>query len=304
MKAIVAIAEAVSRQKLQRELKKVGIDSLVHEDAKSAWAALQEPDAPALVVLDVNLPGTQIEKFCERIRGLDNGDEFFIILLLAGKDIGVFEIAESLPIYDCLGRPIVAEELRMRVRAWQRFAELQFRSSLRASHDTLTGLWNHGLIMEVAQREIERAGRDSSPMALLVSDVDALGAINEYLGPQGGDTVLNEVADRMRITLRSYDMFGRYGGGKFMVVLPRCTRANALEIADRLRKSIVNKPVTSGGKKIGVTTSIGVASVKPGQSVDADKLFRAADHALFRAKQAGRNRVELAISLKSRAGAD
>ncbi len=304
MKTIVASAETVSRNELIRELKREGMDSLVYEDAKSAWSAIQEPNCPGVLLLDVNLPGTKIDKFCERIRGLDHGDDFFLILLLAGKDLAELEIADSLPVDDCIGRPFVTEELRMRVRTWRRVTELQYRSSIRASHDSLTGLWNHGLIMEVAQREIDRAGRDSSPVALLVSDVDALSAINNTIGSQGGDFILHEIADKMRVALRSYDMFGRHGGGKFMVVLPRCSRANALEVADRLRKSVAIEPMLYKEKKVAVTASVGVASLMPGQASDAEKMFRAADLALFRAKQGGRNRTELAVSLKSRAGSN
>ncbi|MCG8433958.1 MAG: diguanylate cyclase [Gammaproteobacteria bacterium] len=302
MKVLSAIADKVTAREIEYCLKPYGFEIINADNAKTAWQLLQQPDAPQFLILDSQLPGTKIEKFCERIRQLENGDDFYLVLLLPSANPGEFEVALDLGADDCIAKPINAVELKLRARGWSRVTDLQRQVKLRASHDALTGIWNHGVILEITQREVERAVRDGAALSILVSNIDFLPALNDEHGHRVGDEVLRAVAERMRVALRSYDMFGRYSGGKFLAVIPRCSRANALEIAERLRIAVRAKSIKSSAGHLSATISIGVATMLPGQITNAEKIVKAADSALYKSKREGGDRVEMAVSLKSHAG--
>ena len=125
-------------------------------------------------------------------------------------------------------------------------------------------------------------------------DLDKFKGINDNYGHLVGDMVLREVAARLRATLPADAALGRWGGEEFLVVVEDCTLANGVALAEQVRRALADTPLACGDRAIPVSTSVGVASV-PGPVADAiDPLVGAADHALYRAKRAGRNRVEAA----------
>jgi diguanylate cyclase (GGDEF)-like protein len=122
-------------------------------------------------------------------------------------------------------------------------------------------------------------------------DADHFKRINDTYGHQTGDEVLREISTRCRQTLRSNDVFGRYGGEEFLVVFPETTIDEAGAVAERLRVAVGGQPIQIGDKALEVTVSIGLASHAPGH--DLDKLVERADAALYAAKQSGRNIVRV-----------
>jgi diguanylate cyclase (GGDEF)-like protein len=127
---------------------------------------------------------------------------------------------------------------------------------------------------------------------MAIADLDHFKKINDTHGHAAGDAVLREVAVRLRSQLRSYDFIGRYGGEEFLVLIPGCDAAGGMEVAARLCTSIAAAPVQVGDIDVSVTVSIGLASTAD-VGLDSSVLFSAADSALYRAKAAGRNRVEV-----------
>ncbi len=160
-----------------------------------------------------------------------------------------------------------------------------------ATIDWLTNLYNRRHFFRLGEEEISRARRYDHPISVIMIDVDHFKTINDTHGHSVGDEVLCTVAKRILGSLRQSDIAGRYGGEEFAVVLPETDLHSACSIvAERLRTSIANKPVTTAEGPIPVTISVGVTSIEtPGENL-LDALTRA-DVNLFAAKHAGRNRV-------------
>jgi diguanylate cyclase (GGDEF)-like protein len=127
-----------------------------------------------------------------------------------------------------------------------------------------------------------------------MGDLDKFKQVNDTYGHPAGDEVLRSTAKALRESVRRYDSVGRYGGEEFLIVLPGCDTSNALGHAERLRTAIARLEVEIPGGTIRPTVSIGVTVFNKGTDADALAVIQAADLALYRAKHAGRNRVEAA----------
>ena len=160
-----------------------------------------------------------------------------------------------------------------------------------ASHDSLLRIWNRRAIMDLLSTELSRAKRLQTPLSVFFADLDFFKRVNDSYGHLVGDDVLRSVAEKMSSAVREYDHVGRYGGEEFLVVLPNCTAEAAREVAERVRQHISDEPIVMPLRKSRITVSIGVSQWHSGQEV-RDLLHRA-DVALYRAKQNGRNRVEV-----------
>lgn len=157
-----------------------------------------------------------------------------------------------------------------------------------ASTDKLTQLLNRLKLDEILSGELERANRYQSPLSLAMVDVDLFKVVNDSLGHRAGDSVLREVARLMHDNVRKSDAVGRWGGEEFLILMPGSTLVPAGLLAEKLRKRTARHVFPGVGS---ITCSYGVAQYRLGESV-TDFIDRA-DSALYRAKQNGRNRVEL-----------
>jgi diguanylate cyclase (GGDEF)-like protein len=157
--------------------------------------------------------------------------------------------------------------------------------------DGLTGLRNRRHIMATLEHEVSRAQRTRRPLAVMMLDVDHFKRLNDRFGHQTGDEVLIKVAGVVRSAVRNLDGAGRYGGEEFIVVLPETDRSGARDVAERIRRMVESTIFAQG--EVTVTLSIGVATF-PADGDDAARVIAAADAALYRAKEGGRNRVEVA----------
>jgi diguanylate cyclase (GGDEF)-like protein len=148
-------------------------------------------------------------------------------------------------------------------------------------------------LLEILGRELRRTRRTNSPTGVVVFDVDHFKRINDTHGHPVGDEVLVDVAKRCMATVRDYDVFGRFGGEEFLVVLPGATTANAAAVADRLLRSIARSGIKTTAGDLPVTASAGAASTDLGY-LDQDTLLAGADAALYKAKRDGRACVRTA----------
>ena len=157
--------------------------------------------------------------------------------------------------------------------------------------DSLTELFNHRHSLELLSNELHRVGRYEGGIGVLMIDIDHFKAVNDAHGHQAGDHVLREISRRLRDGLRAVDSLGRYGGEEFLIILPHTTEEDARQTAERLRRAIADEPFRAAGHEFQVTVSIGVSSYPSSAADTPDALIGEADAALYRAKQAGRNRV-------------
>lgn len=162
-----------------------------------------------------------------------------------------------------------------------------------ATHDSLTGQLNRRILFEYGQREVDRSQRFGHPLSALMLDIDRFKDVNDKYGHAAGDKVLVVIADRCSQVIRNVDVFGRYGGDEFAVLLPEADTSTAKDIADRIRSTIGESPVVTEAGTIPVSISIGVAQADA-SITKFSALLHKADQALYQSKQAGRNRTTLA----------
>jgi diguanylate cyclase (GGDEF)-like protein len=156
--------------------------------------------------------------------------------------------------------------------------------------DALTGLWNFRYLSSSLGREIERANRFERPLAVLMLDIDHFKQVNDQHGHARGDAVLRELAQRVQEQIREVDTFARYGGEEFVVVLPETTVEGATQLAERICVAVRREPFHAEGEEsLKVTVSVGGAAF-PAHGSSAATLMRAADRALYVAKNEGRDR--------------
>jgi diguanylate cyclase (GGDEF)-like protein len=160
--------------------------------------------------------------------------------------------------------------------------------------DTKTGLLNSSTWETEATVEVERAQRTETPLSVALIDIDHFKAVNDTHGHLAGDTVLRAVTDAIREHLRSYDLAGRFGGEEFVVLLPHARQADAINIAERLRRHVAAMVIPIAEDKpeeqVRLTISVGVASLNE-HTRELTALMAAADAAMYIAKQSGRNRT-------------
>jgi diguanylate cyclase (GGDEF)-like protein len=158
-----------------------------------------------------------------------------------------------------------------------------------ATRDSLTGLWNRRSILDLLRRDMARAEREDKPLSAVMIDIDHFKKINDSIGHPGGDEVLQEVTRRVTSTLRSADMLGRIGGEEFLIILYPGDEPTAEEVMERARAACESSPVSVDAGKFDVTISLGAAVVSDYDDIDLSDVLKTADHALYRAKEGGRN---------------
>ena len=301
MKILVADDDAVSRRLLETTLNRAGFEVQVAADGTTAAAILTAEDGPRLALLDWMMPGMDGPGVCREVR-VHRKDPYVYMLLLTSKETKDDVIAGlASGADDYLTKPFHPEELKARLRTGQRILELEdklveAREEMRfkATHDPLTQLWNHGLILEFLERELSRARREGNSVAILLCDLDLFKSVNDRYGHLVGDEVLRETARRLLAAVRPYDAVGRYGGEEFLVLLPHCDKNCGQDRAGQIRLLVSERPVLTAQGPVSFTLSVGGLASSDWGQLNAEQLLKQADLALYRAKAAGRNCVVFA----------
>ncbi len=221
---------------------------------------------------------------------LDGAPTLLLVLRLEGQSEGVLLLRGSKESAGWDDTELaLADGLAEHLAVALRHINLLERTRKAAACDDLTGLASRQHFMGELAREIERVRRQFSPLSLLMVDADHFKAVNDTHGHAAGDEVLRELAACLKRGTRSLDVVGRLGGEEFGVLLPGTDEANAVVIAERLRRSVDALRIRHKDAEVRVTTSIGVAEWVPEWSFE--DLLEAADEALYRSKADGRNRV-------------
>lgn len=292
-RALIVNAEPAETEHLAGVLRAEGLEVTSRLDAASAWDTLME-GGHDVALLSLSLDTVDALRFASRLRAETVTRELPVILIgeQVQKDLvrRGFEIGAN----DHVLRPVDPNELRARVR--NQIRRKRYQDMLRADldrslemavTDPLTGLRNRRYVRRHLDAVLRNAGA-----AVLLLDVDHFKAVNDTHGHAIGDCALREVAERVRAHLRSADVVARYGGEEFLVVMSGAAVEDGRLVAERLRQAVGSLPVMVEGVSLPVTVSVGVAAGAAGSA--GDDLVSAADAALYRAKESGRNRVETA----------
>ena len=252
-----------------------------------------------VVLCDLELPGLDGEKLL-RMRTAARGAECEIPFIFLSATTDYERRARLLRggASDSITKPFYRGDLVARLELHLKLVRLQ-RELLNknklleqlSTTDPLTGLRNRRYLTEVLAVEFLRAKRYNTPLAVVMADIDHFKHVNDRHGHATGDSVLEAVGGILKRRLRGSDHGGRYGGEEFLMVLANADEAGAGIFAERLRQEVEETELRSdSGIPLRVTLSLGVAAFSPGHQTPAD-LVSQADEALYRAKQAGRNRV-------------
>jgi diguanylate cyclase (GGDEF)-like protein len=283
---------------LQGLLGKWGYEVVAVEDGDSAGEKLKAADAPRMALLDWMMPGQNGVDVCRALRKL-RPEPYTYILLLTAKDAkeSVVEGLES-GADDYLTKPFHSQELKARIRVGLRLLDLednlvQAREAMRfkATHDTLTSVWNRGAILETLDREVWRSRREGLSLGILMVDMDHFKSVNDTYGHLAGDAVLREVTKRMQANIRPYDAVGRYGGEEFLVLLPGCSGSATREKSERVREMISRESIETPSGALKVTISVGCVATTDWPEDTPNQFLQMVDLALYRAKEDGRNRT-------------
>jgi two-component system cell cycle response regulator len=301
MRALVADSDPDRLRQLEGWLVTWGYDASPVKNGVEAWKLLEAERAPILAILAWRMEGMPGIDVCRRLRLQPELPTAYVLLVADGRAAEDLLDGVNAGADDFLFAPLDPVETKARVRTGARIVEVE--QALRASQDALrvqstrdaiTGAWNRAAILDLLHKEQERSRRKSGSVAVVLADLDAFGRVNESLGTPVGDEVLRETARRLGSTLRPYDAVGRYGGGQFLIVLPASDGLGALTVAERIREFFAERPVGTSAGPVPVTLSLGVASEGGDTAASAGALLRAADLALKRAREGGRNRAALA----------
>ena len=291
MKILIAEDDTTSRLLFAATLRKLGHTVTAVEDGRKAWEAWQKDEYP-LLISDWMMPDIDGLQLCRMIRSEPGLQYTYIILLTALDSKGSYLEGMDAGADDFITKPFDEEQLAARLRVAERILGLHQKLHIQATRDYLTGVWNRASIMDYLQKELKRGARQDICTSVMIADLDHFKRINDTYGHPTGDEVLQEAARRMSGVLRGYDRIGRYGGEEFLITASGCDWSEAMALGERICSSISSAPVNSRAGQIDMTVSIGIAT-SCGQVDDTGELIAAADQALYQAKEAGRNRVEL-----------
>jgi two-component system cell cycle response regulator len=299
LRILVADDDPISLHLMGRTLKHSGYEVMTADNGRQAARELCKSGGPRLALIDWMMPELDGPGVCREVRRRHDDAYVYMLLLTAKQSSGDVVHGLEAGADDYLTKPCHPAELKARLNTGRRILQLedrlvQAREEMRyqATHDALTSLLDRGAILSLLQGELRRSAREQSPLSLLLCDLDHFKKINDIYGHMAGDEVLQQVSKRLLNAVRSSDDVGRYGGEEFLIVLNGCSTSELKERAEEVRSSIKCLPCVTSYGTISLTLSVGAITVENWDRLLPIELFlKELDAALYRAKDAGRNRV-------------
>jgi len=275
-------------------LNNVGYTTTFATSGKQALLRISN-SKPDLIMLDLMMPEMDGLEVCKTIKENPDYQEIPIIFITASHEEEHLVNAFELGAVDYLTKPFRKPELLARVKTHLRLKHTsdELKKALAeldrlARIDPLTGVLNRRSLFASAEQELSRASRYQTVFSVLLIDVDHFKRINDTYGHPIGDHALVALTSTISNHIRNIDIFGRYGGEEFIIVLPQTDAVQALVIAERIRSLVSEISVATGTEALTMTISIGVA-VYEVNDINIDRVFDRADQALYQAKAKGRN---------------
>ena len=305
MKILVADDGPVSLRMMERTLQQSGYEVITAKDGREAARLLCEIDGPRLALIDWMMPHLDGPGVCREVRNKRDGAYVYIMLLTAKQSSEDIVQGLKAGADDYLTKPCYPPELQARLHTGRRVLQLEdklvdAREQMRfkATHDSLTSLWDRGAILALLRSELSQSILDNTSVSLLLCDIDNFKQINDFYGHLVGDEILEAVSTRLRDAVRANDAVGRYGGEEFLVVLNGCPWISLEHRAEKVREAISSNPFPTECGSISVSLSIGALTIENWDtSHSIEPILQQVDVAMYRAKAAGRDRVVYAESL-------
>lgn len=253
-----------------------------------------------IIICDLEMPRMDGFKFLVMMKNRPDLCDTPVIILTGNDDRDLKIKGLEQGASDFITKPFDPEELIARMNVHLKIKKLQ--DELKKSNelllelsntDHLTGLYNRRFLMEVLEREVQRASRKDGQLGLLLMDIDHFKRVNDTFGHLQGDVVLQSVARLIQKELRSYDVAARYGGEEFVALLPDTALQETMNVAERIRQAVQDMRFAGPLAEHQITVSIGVSFFRIPCTENIDDLLKSADEALYRAKENGRNQVIL-----------
>jgi two-component system, cell cycle response regulator len=301
MTALVIDDSSSVRRIIQMILMRIGVTVLSASNGIEAMQIIESFSGTLdLILTDYMMPEMRGDEVCKLVRQKPELEQVPILVVSAFNEkelvLSFFKSGAT----DYLCKPFIEEELIARVeihlRARQyikQVEELNRKLEYQATRDGLTGLYNRRYFQEALEREFTLAVRLHHEFSCFIIDLDYFKKVNDSCGHSFGDQVLEEFSAILRIHSRKMDICARYGGEEFVILLPHTSLESAMIYAEKIRASVESHVFKNAEHSRHVTCSIGVASFKAHNPDNGEKLVGMADHALYQAKEHGRNRVEI-----------
>ncbi len=276
-----------TRMLLRRALEREGYHV---EEAGDGMEALRcvEQFAPDLILMDAVMPVMDGFTACKKLRALPGAAGIPVLIVTALDDEKSVNLAFDCGASDYIHKPIRWPVLRQRMRRMLNEYRADRHINHIAHHDSLTDLPNRRLFSEQLEQRTNIARRKGQPLALLFLDLDRFKLINDTLGHDVGDLLIQAVAKRLAEEVRRGDLVARLGGDEFTIITEGVNSAeDAVQVAEKMLK-VLSLPFTLSGREVFVTASIGIA-LYPFDGADSTSLMKNADAAMYRAKEHGRN---------------
>jgi diguanylate cyclase (GGDEF)-like protein len=290
MHVLIADDDPTTRTVVSACVEELGHRCTIAEDGDEAWRRFQA-ETPEVVITDWQMPGMDGTALSRAIRETTSTGYAYVIVLTGAADEAAARQTMEAGADDLLLKPLDPAQLERKLIAAGRVTALHRRMHDDARHDALTGLGNRLRLaedLEILRGRVERYGH---VYCAAVFDLDNFKGYNDTRGHAAGDDALKSVAAVLAREIRTGDAVYRYGGEEFLVLLPEQTIETATFAAERLRAAVENLRIPHPGGGV-ITVSAGVAGLDD-KVTSPDELFELADKALYRAKESGRNRVEV-----------
>jgi two-component system, cell cycle response regulator len=298
---LLAEDEPVQRLLLERQLCKAGYVVDTAQNGAEALAKILK-ETYQILITDWDMPGMDGATLCRRVRDAKLPGYLYILLLTGHESTADIVAGLEAGADDYIRKPANDAELLARLKAGRRVVELTRQIQLLSVTDPLVGTYNRRYLTDELALEIERARRYGRPLAAVIADLDGFKRINDEHGHQTGDEVLRCFAEGVWASIRQNDWIARYGGEEFVIVLPETNLVDAAAAAEKIRLQCATTPMVTSSGDLMVTASFGVAALDCTSAAEPETvttLLRRADVALYRSKNAGRNRVTAAIGSPS-----
>lgn len=248
---------------------------------------------PDVIMLDIIMPGLDGFDVCKLLKSNTEVLDIPIIMVTSRTEGSDIKKALEMGAFDYIKKPLDATEVIARVQSAIRFKVALDKLKELAMKDSLTGIYNHALLIELFEKDLAKQERNSDNIAFVMIDIDFFKRVNDAYGHAAGDHVLKELSNILKDSIRYGDIVGRYGGEEFSIILEASNKQDTFNLCDRIRQKVEDYNFIFENETIKITISMGICFKEPKDITPGKEIIKKADEALYKAKNNGRNIVEL-----------